>query len=133
MNHRPDRHLPKQFSFWLLRCHAFDLALWHGLAPDKALCRLTIMGGTIDRLASRPIQRAARSAPYTVSERLEEEWLADMSEQRGRISRLRFALGCCWAVMVIRRDDCTARIPATGSEIRTNTMMGFVNTGEFDD
>lgn len=50
------------------------------------------------------VQRAARRSPAALTERLEEEWLADLAAQRGALSRLRFALGCCWAMRVIARD-----------------------------
>jgi protein TonB len=35
---------------------------------------------------------------------LEEEWLADLGARAGSVSRLRFALGCCWATAVIARE-----------------------------
>ncbi|HEY2808016.1 MAG TPA: biopolymer transporter ExbD [Steroidobacteraceae bacterium] len=47
------------------------------------------------------IRQAARKAPPALAGRLEEEWLADMSERRGPIPHLRFALGCLWAVTLI--------------------------------
>jgi protein TonB len=52
-------------------------------------------------LAGRLIRRAARGAPPSLSERLEEEWLADLAAQRGSLARCWFALGCCWATHVI--------------------------------
>src|SRR5262249_51408861 len=54
-----------------------------------------------DGLAHWLVQRAARSAPPVLSERLEEEWLADMHSRQSAISRLRLAIGCCWATRVI--------------------------------
>lgn len=50
------------------------------------------------------VQHAARRSPAVLAHRLEEEWLADLSAQRGALSRLRFALGCFWAMRVIARD-----------------------------
>lgn len=50
------------------------------------------------------VQHAARSSPAALAERLEEEWLADLAAQRDALSKLRFALGCCWAMRVIARD-----------------------------
>lgn len=47
------------------------------------------------------IQHAARKAPAALSERLEEEWLADLEGRHGGFARLRFALGCLWATRVI--------------------------------
>lgn len=55
-------------------------------------------------MASRLIRHAARSAPATLSARLEEEWLADLMAQKGPLGRLLFALGCCWATQVIARE-----------------------------
>lgn len=50
------------------------------------------------------VRQAARSSPAALADRLEEEWLADLGAQRGALSRLSFALGCCWAMRVIARD-----------------------------
>ncbi|HEX4049701.1 MAG TPA: energy transducer TonB [Steroidobacteraceae bacterium] len=50
------------------------------------------------------VRHAARSSPAALANRLEEEWLADLAAQRGALSRLHFALGCCWAMRVIARD-----------------------------
>ena len=55
------------------------------------------------------IHHAARRAPASLSARLEEEWLADWESRSSALSRLRLALGCCWATIVIVND--TARIP----------------------
>jgi periplasmic protein TonB len=54
------------------------------------------------------IQRAARGVPASLSERLEEEWLADMGSRTSPLSRLRFALGCCWATRVISLEHSAA-------------------------
>ncbi|MGB6308842.1 MAG: energy transducer TonB [Steroidobacteraceae bacterium] len=69
----------------------------------------------VDRLAHRLIHRAARSAPESLSERLEEEWLADLSAQRGPVARLLFAAGCCRAINVISRELAVAAPAAAGS------------------
>lgn len=50
------------------------------------------------------VRRAAAAAPPSLSERLEEEWLADLESRRGLASRLLFGLGCCWAVQTIARE-----------------------------
>ncbi len=50
------------------------------------------------------VRRAAAAAPPSLSERLEEEWLADLETRRGPVSRLLFGLGCCWAVQSIARE-----------------------------
>jgi TonB family protein len=57
-----------------------------------------------DAVAHGLICRAARQAPAALAPRLEEEWLADLAVQRGKLARLRFALGCCWATVVIARE-----------------------------
>jgi len=57
------------------------------------------------------IQHAARSAPASLSERLEEEWRADLVARSSAMSRLRFALGCCWATRVIAHEHRPASAP----------------------
>jgi biopolymer transport protein ExbD len=91
------------------------------LAIIPALCTAGL-SGCIDGVAIRLIQRAARSAPGALSERLVEEWLAAMSEQRGRLRRLSFALGCWWAAVVISRDQATVSVPATCAATGGATM-----------
>jgi len=68
--------------------------------------------GWMDGIAQGLIHRAARRVPGALSERLQEEWLADFAEQRGRVARLRFALGCYWATNAIVRERAAAAIPA---------------------
>jgi periplasmic protein TonB len=74
-------------------------------------------------LACRLIRCAARSAPPSLSERLEEEWLADLAAQPGTIAGLCFAVGCCWATHVIACEHFDSNRPvvaaATGSKIMT--------------
>jgi TonB family protein len=55
-------------------------------------------------LAHWLIGRAAQRAPDSLSQRLEEEWLAHMQSRPSSLSRLTFALGCCWATKVIARE-----------------------------
>jgi TonB family protein len=82
-----------------------------------------LVAGWIEESASRLIQRAARNAPPSLSERLEEEWLADFAARRGPMSRLRLAIGCCWATRVITYDHSTTGVPAataaTGNKVMT--------------
>jgi TonB family protein len=56
------------------------------------------------------IHRAALGAPAPLSERMEEEWLADMASRPSPVSRLRFALGCCWATRVISLERRAASV-----------------------
>src|ERR1700716_944032 len=60
------------------------------------------------------IHHAARRAPECLSSRLEEEWLADLESRSSGLSRLRLALGCCWATAVIVNDYSRIRVPAAG-------------------
>jgi len=66
----------------------------------------------IDRVAQRLLKRAARRAPPLLAERLEEEWLADMSARRTSVARLRLAIGCCWAASVIAHEHGTPSVAA---------------------
>lgn len=67
-------------------------------------------------LAASLVHHAARRLPAELSDRLEEEWLADLAAQSGSLARLRFALGCCWARQAIARDALClqARASAAG-------------------
>jgi TonB family protein len=77
-----------------------------------------------DRWSVWLIQHAAHRSPADLAERLEEEWLADLSAQRGALSRLWFALGCCWATRVISLDAIAIRAPVA----RAATSHGAVAT-----
>jgi len=70
-----------------------------------------------DRVAYRLIHRAAKRAPGALSERLEEEWLADLADRQGSLSRLRFAVGCCWATSVIAHDRELGLLPAAAGPV----------------
>lgn len=92
------------------------------LAKVPVLCTAAGSSGCIDGVVIRWMQRAARSAPGTLSERLEEEWLAILSEQRGQLRRFNFALGCWWAAVVIAHGQTTVSVPATCAETGGATM-----------
>jgi periplasmic protein TonB len=70
-----------------------------------------------NRLADWVIRRAARVAPAALSERLQEEWRADLMTRSSSLSQLRFVLGCCWAIVWIARERgfATAAAPAAAS------------------
>lgn len=70
-----------------------------------------------DRIAYRLIHRAATRAPDALSERLEEEWLADLADRQGSLSRLRFAVGCCWATNIIAHDRELGLLPAAAGPV----------------
>jgi TonB family protein len=77
----------------------------------------------MEGIVLRLIRRAARRAPDTLAERLEEEWLADLAEHRGRLARLRFAIGCGWATGVIAREHVAAApLPAAVSPAMRGVM-----------
>ena len=61
------------------------------------------------------IHHAARRAPDSLSSRLEEEWLADLASRSSAGSRLLFAMGCCWASLVIVSECPRSRVPAASS------------------
>jgi hypothetical protein len=69
------------------------------------------------------IHHAARRAPDSLSSRLEEEWLADLESRSSSLSALRFALGCCWASVVIVSERQRSAVPATSSAAATR---GFI-------
>jgi len=63
------------------------------------------------------IHQAARRAPNSLSARLEEEWLADLESRSAALSRLRFALGCCWATLVIASEYPRSRVAAAAGAL----------------
>ena len=71
------------------------------------------------------IQHAARNAPPSLSERLEEEWLADLGERRGAMARLRFGVGCCWATRVIAYEYSSPKVLATISATGNKVMHAY--------
>jgi TonB family protein len=66
-------------------------------------------------VARHLIRRAAQQVPAAVSARLEEEWLADLATRTGSLSRLRLALGCCWAARVIGAEHAAWGVVAAGT------------------
>jgi len=66
-------------------------------------------------LADWLIRRAARGAPVALSERLREEWQADLLTRSSNLSRLRFGFGCCWASLWIAREHAFASAPASAT------------------
>jgi len=73
------------------------------------------------------IHHAARRAPPDLSERLEEEWRADMAVRSSASSRLRFALGCCWATGVIVREHGPASIPVASAAMGPKVTVGYAH------
>lgn len=65
---------------------------------------------------SRALVRcAARKAPPDLAQRLEEEWLADLTARQSALGRVRLGLGCCWATRVIAREFGVAAAASAGS------------------
>jgi hypothetical protein len=73
------------------------------------------------------IHHAARRAPESLSARLEEEWLADWESRSSALSRLRLALGCCWATIVIVNDTARTRVPAASPVV---AVRGYLTLGD---
>lgn len=71
------------------------------------------------------IQHAARNAPSALSERLEEEWLADLAERSGALARLRFGMGCCWATRVIAYEYSVPKVLAAASTTGNKVMNAY--------
>jgi TonB family protein len=69
------------------------------------------------------IHQAAHRAPESLSSRLEEEWLADLESRSAALSRLRFAVGCCWATMVIVIDCPRSRVPAASAGVSAGGVL----------
>ncbi len=77
-------------------------------------------------LAQRLILRAAHKAPAALAERLTEEWLADLASRSGPVSRLRLAIGCCWATAVITRDFRVPQLAASGAAPALRPRLGII-------
>jgi periplasmic protein TonB len=78
-----------------------------------------------DALTRWLIHHAACRAPRDLSERLEEEWRADLAVRSSASSRLRFAIGCCWATSVIVREHSPASIPAASAAMGPKVTLGY--------
>ena len=81
----------------------------------------------VDGIARSLVQHAARRAPESLAERLEEEWLADFAERRGQLARLRFGVGCVWATNIIAHEYLEPKVAAAtagGGTVATSTHRG---------
>jgi TonB family protein len=73
------------------------------------------------------VQHAARRAPASLAERLEEEWLADFEERKSALARLRFGVGCAWATRVIAHEYLEPKVAtasANGATVATTHYRG---------
>jgi hypothetical protein len=73
------------------------------------------------------IHHAARRTPPCLSARLEEEWLADLESRASAASRLRFAVGCCWATITIVNGHSRSRTAAPSAAPATK---GFITLAD---
>jgi TonB family protein len=73
------------------------------------------------------IHHAAHRAPESLSSRLEEEWLADLESRSSSLSRLRFAVGCCWATMVIANDYPRSPVPVASPAAAARGFVTLVD------
>jgi TonB family protein len=84
-------------------------------------------GGWEQRITHWLIHRAARAAPGSLSDRFEEEWLADLAARSGALSRLRFAIGCCWATRVIAYEHEPSRGPVVSPVVADKTLAAYTD------
>jgi TonB family protein len=81
----------------------------------------------VDGIARSLVQHAARRAPASLVQRLEEEWLADFAQRRGPLARLRFGVGCVWATNIIAHEYLEPKVAAAsagGGSVATSTHPG---------
>lgn len=81
----------------------------------------------VSGVTHRLIHYASRRAPDSLSSRLEEEWLADLESRASTLSRLRFAVGCCWATVLIVHEHSRSRLQAASSQVSAD---GFVTLAD---
>jgi len=97
----------------------------HTLDPlSRAACSEQLPGWS-EGLTRRLIQHAARNAPASLSERLAEEWMADLAERRGALARMRFGIGCCWATRVIAHEFSAPKVLAAASATGNKVMNAY--------
>ena len=73
------------------------------------------------------IHHAAHRTPESLSSRLEEEWLADVESRSSALTRLRFALGCGWATLVIVSDYPRSGVQAASPAV---AARGFITLAD---
>jgi TonB family protein len=81
----------------------------------------------VDGYARSLVQHAARRAPASLAQRLEEEWLADFEERTSGLARLRFGIGCAWATRVIAHEYLEPKVAtasANGATVATTNYQG---------
>jgi periplasmic protein TonB len=73
------------------------------------------------------IQYAARRAPETLADRLKEEWLSDLEARPSGLSRLRFAIGCCWATRVIAYEHQPSGVAASNTAVASQGLIAYAD------
>ena len=81
----------------------------------------------MDGAAGRLIHYAARRTPEPMSQRLEEEWLADLAERPSGFSRLRLGIGCYWATYTIAREQRVATVAEARSPLAHTNVATFTS------
>jgi periplasmic protein TonB len=82
-----------------------------------------VRGNTLSDISRRLVEHAARRAPLELSERLREEWLADLASRASGPSRLQFAVGCCWASRVITLEYAPAVAVVAADPKAVNALL----------
>jgi TonB family protein len=80
----------------------------------------------MDRAAGCLVHYAARRTPEPLSERLEEEWLADLAERRSSFSRLCLGIGCYWATYTIAREQRIAAVAPARAHLAHANVAGVM-------
>ena len=81
----------------------------------------------MDRAAGCLVHCAARRTPEPLSQRLEEEWLADLAERRSGFARLRLGIGCYWATYSIAREQRVAAVVPARTQLAPANVAGFMS------
>ena len=79
----------------------------------------------VDGIARSLVQHAARKAPASLAQRLEEEWSADFEERKSSLARLRFGVGCYWATHVIAHEYLEPKVATASASGATIAGSGY--------
>ena len=85
----------------------------------------SVPAGWMDGVGERLIRHAARRAPESLSQRLQEEWLADWAARSSTMSRLRLAIGCCWATRVIALEFQPSSVAAASPAAAASSVSAY--------
>jgi TonB family protein len=73
------------------------------------------------------IQQAAQRAPESLADRLKEEWLSDLEARPSSLSRLRFAIGCCWATRVIAYEHQPSGVAVSSTAVASQGAIAYAD------